>query len=483
MFHVMAVLCLASCASTPEPEPFHATDVTIETIHFLGFPLSGPRGGMALSTSADEALSLSVHLFALAVIPETLLESVGAHARLIMSTLEDFPLLAAPWLTSGSRAGPLSDANAFMETLTSGRYGECVPMVSLRAALPSGVTAVFMGRDPVPGMRGGFSQPFERTVAVYCYRPIGKDPFQFAIALEDLVYVAQEEDEPGLMEEETQYTPPEPDLVREILVGGQDVPSGVRAVAIIVPSPFDEAPAGALAFVFEFFPAPEAQAPEREAHEAAFKRCIADLSTSGSATEGYSEIIVPGRSGWEGYSATLRALASPDEQRMALAFAAREVYALLMEDIAMSMRDDQVAKLASSVVESADKYRLKEDEKIAWMLESMALKHYLDALNRLETTPELEGIVAMHIGEPSRRIASLEEILARARDMKTFGTLVYYENLRFLDDPSPSARVNAYDWLVARDRAPEGYDPLGPFDERRAALVKALAELDEGERL
>ena len=116
-----------------------------------------------------------------------------------------------------------------------------------------------------------------------------------------------------------------------------------------------------------------------------------------------------------------------------------------------------------------------------WRLEKMALDHYLENLNRQETTPELEGIVAMHIGEPAHRISSLEDILAKAEDLASLRTLIYYENLWFLDDPTPSARVNAYDWLASRDRAPEGYDPLAPFEERRAALIKALAGLEMGE--
>ena len=44
----------------------------------------------------------------------------------------------------------------------------------------------------------------------------------------------------------------------------------------------------------------------------------------------------------------------------------------------------------------------------------------------------------------------------------------------YLEDSSPSARVRAYDWLAARGRAPQGYEPLGPARERRRALDAAL---------
>ncbi len=478
--HVTAVLslCFASCASTPEPVPFHAPDVSFEVLYSVAFFQSGPRDDKDLPTSADEALSLRIHLFALAEIPEKILTPIDTTARFIMSTLEGYPLLASPWLTSGSRAGQVSNAGAFMESLTSGAHGECAPMGSLLAVLPGSVAAVVMAKDATPGLEEGFPQPFERSATVFCYRSADKTHFKLAVAVEGLVYVAQEEEGLRLVDEESQYTPPTLELARELMIKGRDVPAPVEAMAVIVPSPFDEAPAGALAFVIEFFEAPEGDGPKRRAHEETFQRCVDELSTAGAGTEGYSNVLEPGRSGWEGYSATLRALASPKEQRMALAFVAREMGAMLMEDIALSVSDESVSKLAAEMIDSADTERVSDEESLAWLLEKKALEHYLDALKRWETTLGMEGIVSMHIGEPSRRISSLEEILDHADDLKKFGTLLYYENLRFLDYPLPAARVIAYDWLAARNLAPAGYDPLAPYEERHAALVKALASLE-----
>ena len=39
-----------------------------------------------------------------------------------------------------------------------------------------------------------------------------------------------------------------------------------------------------------------------------------------------------------------------------------------------------------------------------------------------------------------------------------------------LEDPSPAARVRAYDWLATQDVEIPGYDPLGLPAARRAAL-------------
>ena len=42
----------------------------------------------------------------------------------------------------------------------------------------------------------------------------------------------------------------------------------------------------------------------------------------------------------------------------------------------------------------------------------------------------------------------------------------------------PEARLRAYDWLVRRDAAPPGYDPLAPRKERRLALAKAAESVE-----
>jgi hypothetical protein len=41
--------------------------------------------------------------------------------------------------------------------------------------------------------------------------------------------------------------------------------------------------------------------------------------------------------------------------------------------------------------------------------------------------------------------------------------------------------VRAYDWLAARGAAPEGFDPLAPLPERRAALDRSRNEPESGQ--
>jgi len=50
------------------------------------------------------------------------------------------------------------------------------------------------------------------------------------------------------------------------------------------------------------------------------------------------------------------------------------------------------------------------------------------------------------------------------------------ENFIYLEDISPAARTRAFEWLAARDQAPQGYDPLASLKERRNVLNRILQE-------
>jgi hypothetical protein len=65
-------------------------------------------------------------------------------------------------------------------------------------------------------------------------------------------------------------------------------------------------------------------------------------------------------------------------------------------------------------------------------------------------------------------------MLRAANSRASLDARLVSENLIYLEDSSPSARVRANDWLAARGRAPAGFDPLGPPRQRREALERAL---------
>jgi len=79
-------------------------------------------------------------------------------------------------------------------------------------------------------------------------------------------------------------------------------------------------------------------------------------------------------------------------------------------------------------------------------------------------------------GELGRYPDMVLEVLAASTAPADLEQRFLAENLIFLEDAHPAARVRAYDWLRARGAAPAGYDPLATREERRSAL----ASLEEG---
>jgi len=55
---------------------------------------------------------------------------------------------------------------------------------------------------------------------------------------------------------------------------------------------------------------------------------------------------------------------------------------------------------------------------------------------------------------------------------------VVRENFIYLEDISPAARTHAFEWLLSKGEAPDGYDPLAPLKERRAVLNRVEKDFD-----
>jgi hypothetical protein len=86
---------------------------------------------------------------------------------------------------------------------------------------------------------------------------------------------------------------------------------------------------------------------------------------------------------------------------------------------------------------------------------------------------ELAAVLLSHTGQAGRNASSMAEILNGLSDREELQRRLVAENTQYLEDSSPAARIRAYDWLSARQKAPPGYDPLAPSRQRRDALEKA----------
>jgi len=167
-------------------------------------------------------------------------------------------------------------------------------------------------------------------------------------------------------------------------------------------------------------------------------------------------------------------LARPDLVRNSLAYLADETGARLAADAALSLPDVLLTRFVEDVRKDAPSIPSPIDSKaLGWLLEKKACANLVASMDREEEAAAVSGLLLLHAGAVARYPAEVQELAEAATDIDSFHAALVRENLAFLEDNSPSARVQAFDWLAVRALAPADYDPLGTPSERRLALEKA----------
>ena len=173
---------------------------------------------------------------------------------------------------------------------------------------------------------------------------------------------------------------------------------------------------------------------------------------------------------WPGFENALRALQSPLNQRRALLYLAERTNVSLVEDIALSGTDMIVGRLSQAITNNYFSGLITSSTSLGWSLERTTYDLLSTLLSTDQKMPELEAILIRHTGQVGRHVSTLEELTTNADDIDEFQSLLVRENFIFLEDISPAARSRAFEWLKAKNQAPDGYDPLAPLKERRAVL-------------
>ncbi|MBL7188813.1 MAG: hypothetical protein ISS70_21000 [Phycisphaerae bacterium] len=239
-------------------------------------------------------------------------------------------------------------------------------------------------------------------------------------------------------------------------------------LAILLPSPFGSEELRALAVAIEINPPPKESGADLETHALCFNRCIEDLGRwrigNQTSTGGRHGI---GRSDLED---TIGLLYSPLNERRALLYLAQQTDASLAADIALSGTEVVFGSLSRTVKDRYLSGMVNDAEVLGWTLERSSYRILADLLSADQVTPQLEAMLVRHIGQVGRHVSTLEELLASSGNTDEFRRSVVSENFIYLEDISPAARTRAFEWLAARGKAPDGYDPLAPLKQRRAAL-------------
>ena len=507
----------AGCAKQPPPV-LGVPPVSLRAGHFLGSPLTGPITKALPDHKPEEALGVTVTWVALERVPAEPIRSLASQARIVAVTRSGLPVQAAARMAQSGRMADADEAAKFRAEVESPKptapFGRTAPISALSGALPIGVTARFEAAEAAEPSRFVAGELVRRHVEVQLYRPDATNALQVAVALEDLVLpaspiidttpdpaegsgdsggmfehglfgainpfkskpskpaaaVTQPATRPAPIEHPATQPPPTPFPLRELVLFDRPAFAGREAFALMLPYRFGNSESRALAVFIEV-----TEGSADAAHLSTYETCMADLkeSLARAAARPYLENI--DNPEWPGLRSALDAMAKPNTPRAPMVFLGGQTGVTIFEDIAM-VADDETRKALSAKVFATLGAPAKINTKpaLAWILEHCSYELLSEQSSGEKLASELKSLLAVYAGEAGRHAGALDEALKTSKSRVDFELRVIAENYIYLEDSSPASRVRAYDWLRAHDRAPAGYDPLGPPKERRAALERAL---------
>jgi hypothetical protein len=438
-------------------------------VHYRGSILSGPHPGSGASTEVDPADSLAVSCRVLwwpGASLETF-EPLTRRARAAIAMYGDQPVLAAPSLLTGARTVTAGGERALLERLDGDP--SVVEYGAFGAALPTGVTLLFLGRGrDLSALTGGRS--LSKRIAFAIERPAAGGPPQVAIVMDDVTAGQAAPLAEGL---------PRGFLERELLLLDTPLEPGSPPLVMIVPSPFVGDGASAWVAILEVA-LPPRSGEEAAEHARRAAACAEDLEAAARAAEERAARLEDDELRRRQLARALEMLHLEDVQRSALVLMAGTTGARLAEDVALSASDAELAEYAASISHSAAELDVISEtgDALGWTLERGA---WLFLSRADEPGPELQGVLLRHAGEVGRFPGLIEDAVAVSSDRASLLERLEAENLVFLEDSNPAARVRAHRWLAARGLAPDDFDPLDIAAERQAALFEHLEYPEEPE--
>lgn len=495
---VVALMLLGGCVTRTVP-PMRSTGAEPSVQHFVGTTLSGPIEKSISAGSPQEAMSIRVSFLAVERLPADFLEPLGAQARLIVSERGGDAVLPTTSFTQKARLGQGKSAEALLARLSDAPHGRTQSITELTGVLPAGVTASFRLTDPAPIQELLTEETVRRRVAIDVHR---KDPaivgeqtgrLEVAVTLQDLLAP----NEPAAPTPDAAAAPPArgsaaanggktgraappttmPAAVRlqkEIAVFDGPEVASPGFLAVLVPFSFASSGTEGVVALIETRPGTADPVHARRLAEAVRE------SEQAAAAVASQRLNAPQRNnGWAGLNVAISSLGRPPLRRAALVFLSSEGSARFCGDVALVADDTVLADLADYINGSKGTLPVGGTRaELGWALDLATLTLLSNLQGAGKLPRELASVLVNYTGEAGRHTSSLEEILNQLSSRPELERRLLAENQIYLEDSQPGARLRAYEWLRARDAAPEGYDPLAPGRERRAALERAARASD-----
>jgi hypothetical protein len=480
----IAALALGSC-STPSGDAEWSQlpgGVELSVKRFVGTGLTGPLPRELSLAEDTDLVSLSFELVHLEHLPDFGLRSLALQSGFIADPSQRSPLKPASVLATVAAFGRNEEIAEVRAALERGVAGRTHTLLSEQRILPVGASAVLdLSRVWLYSERMFEWRPdprvetIDQTIALCLSREAADQPLTIQAEIRGPLPRLELE-----LEGESPLSPVQTlnertagrsrwldlQLNEELVIPHQLLEVDTPGVVIVCLSPFE----GETQHGFAIFARASSDPSLRTAGD--LEQLQSELAAESAAA---NRLVSETETSLARNRTLLRALEhlEPDsEGRRTLGVLANLVGARLCTDLALVADDevlallvDQLRKTTSTLLDSNGK------DELAWKLESTsyALLAALDPEDEL--SDELTGVLLHRAGEVGRYSTSLEEAVLVSTDLASLEEALVSENLVFLEDPDPSSRVRAFDWLLSHDRAPRGFDPLASAQDRRAALL------------
>jgi hypothetical protein len=460
---VWTAILLAGCASHQVVQPMQLPAAQARITYFIGTPLSGSQQGDASKISLGDALDVRASWFALDQMEARSMALVGTQARIITATRAGLAVLPSAGLTSSARI-EWADHDSGKSMLDAANRGRKAALSDLRLALPSGVTASLQLVDSggVGGESPGNSR--HRRVEINIGRPsvaaaAGQaEKLQIGIVVEDFYPQISAKTDAAL-------APAEPMVFeRETAVMDHAIDGYPATLLMILPFRFSSGSTHAVAAIVTISHAKA---------DAAFQDAIAQCKKDLQGINGNGQTSAT----WSaGLDVVMDSLADPERRRAAMVYLADRSDARICQDVALVADDALLASIAGEI-ERQGRGPLDGGDLpgFSWTLDRCTIDALRPLLAKAQLPDELFAVLTLHFGEPGRHAASVDELMHGVTSRQDLDRRLVEENFIYLQDPSPSQRVRALDWLTARGLAPAGYDPMASAKQRRLALDRALS--------
>jgi hypothetical protein len=473
-------LLAAACGTTPENGPASLGPALRASLrHFGSDPLLAPTplartAPAALSDDPAAAWSVTASVRVVQHRPQAGLTAFADAAALIAAVEEAAPIRTVAGPTRGTHYVVGPPAEVLAAAVDVGRYGARRLVSTLSGALPAGATLSVDVQRLLPTALSPDALPIRAGASVQLHRPrragAGAGADAGADAAPELAVLVLTDT-----------------LQRELSVARLPAGFTTGAVAVLVPWPVTSQSGAALLVSLELAPAPAPDTPAGRAHAQNLHRCLAEVARDALPPEPAAGLPAGLVSALQGLLAATPPQPAPGDadarhpapdtagQRGTLLYLAEQTGALLAQDLALSAEAATVDGLARSVLELGTGSAAVGETPalLGATLERLAYLQLLEDADLGDPRPEHEALLVLHAGEVGRSGALLGELLADQPTLDVLGSRIAAENLAYLDHSSPASRVRAHDWLRPRGLVPEGFDPLAPRDERRAALQAA----------